>query len=76
MSSLSCRIIDYLEKGEQPFNAGSKALRYLEELTGGEAGVVILDSKGNYAAIYNTEAMPWAYHNGKITHGFWRGDSN
>ena len=73
LSSLTSRIVEYLRVGLSPIEAGEKGLRYLSEITGKQAGVVILNADGDYAAVYNTEAMPWALVSGdKVETGLWR----
>ncbi len=73
LTSLTTRIINNLEEGQDPYTAGRKALETLEKLTGGKAGAIILDKNGQHAAVYNTEAMPWALvKNNNIETGLWQ----
>lgn len=74
LSSLTSRIAWYLREGYDAVKAGWKALGELEEVAGGGAGVIIIDSNGGYAAVFDTEAMPWAVaaEGGVKDYGLWR----
>ncbi len=73
LASLTSRVVGYLEEGLAPESAGRRGLEVLSRLTGGEAGVIIIDSRGEYAAVFNTEAMPWAVvKDGIVEAGLWR----
>jgi len=37
-----------------------EGLDYMYQRVGGSGGAIALDTKGNYAAVFSTERMPWA----------------
>lgn len=72
VSNLASRVIRYLEEGSDPYTAGWRALDDLFRLTGGGAGLIILDGRGRHASVFNTEAMPWAVaFKGSVETGLW-----
>lgn len=55
--TLSRRAVDHLELGRDPQDAADLALEEFEELTGGLAGIIVMNRDGTTGSAFNTEAM-------------------
>jgi len=56
-----CRdAVGRLEMGTEPQTAADEAIAQLEDLTDGEAGVIVADRRGRVGLAYNTESMQTA----------------
>lgn len=58
---ISKRVCDFVATGLSAMAACEAAIRLLEERTGGEGGLISVDSRGQVGFAYNTRAMPCAY---------------
>lgn len=58
---ISKRVCDFVATGLSAQAACEAAIRLLEERTGGEGGLIAVDSRGQVGFAYNTKAMPHAY---------------
>lgn len=56
-STLTRRAVRHLETGYEAQEAADRAIEELAELTGSEAGVIVLDRNGNAGSAFNTDAM-------------------
>jgi L-asparaginase / beta-aspartyl-peptidase len=56
-STLTRRAVRHLESGYDAGEAADLAIEELAELTGSEAGVIVLDRNGNAGSAFNTDAM-------------------
>lgn len=59
-TTLTRRAVGYLEDGDGAQRAAERAVSDLAELTGEDAGVIVLDRDGNAGEAYNTDAMQTA----------------
>lgn len=55
--TLSRRAVDHLELGRDPQDAADLAIEECEELTGGSAGIIVMNRNGAVGSAFNTEAM-------------------
>lgn len=55
--TLSRRAVDHLELGRDPQDAADLAIEECEELTGGRAGIIVMNRDGTVGSAFNTEAM-------------------
>lgn len=55
--TLSRRAVDHLERGRDAEDAATLAIEEFEDLTGSEAGVIVMRNDGDAGAAYNTDAM-------------------
>lgn len=55
--TLSRRAVDHLELGRDPQAAAELAIEEFAELTGGLAGVIVMDNTGRVGSDWNTESM-------------------
>ncbi|WP_330630323.1 isoaspartyl peptidase/L-asparaginase [Halocatena halophila] len=55
--TLARRAVDHLELGRDPADAATLAIEELEDITGGLAGVIVMDRDGNAGSAFNTEMM-------------------
>lgn len=55
--TLSRRAVDHLELGRDPQDAADLAIEEYEELTGGKAGIIVMNRDGAVGSAFNTEAM-------------------
>lgn len=55
--TLARRAVDHLELGREPQAAAELAIEELEDLTGGKAGIIVMDPDGSVGRAYNTETM-------------------
>ncbi|RXN23416.1 isoaspartyl peptidase L-asparaginase [Labeo rohita] len=61
--------------GKTPEEASDLALTYMKERVDGLGGVVVVDSKGNYAARFSSKQMSWAAaQQGELHYGLYRGE--
>lgn len=58
-TTLTRRTCSYIEQGKQPQKAVEKALEFLEEKTGREAGLITVDKKGEIGIGFNSDEMVW-----------------
>lgn len=58
---ISKRVCDFVAAGLSAKAACEAAICLLEERTGGEGGLIAVDSRGQVGFAYNTKAMPLAY---------------
>jgi beta-aspartyl-peptidase (threonine type) len=55
--TLSRRAVDHLELGRDPQDAAELAIEECEELTGGTAGVIVLNHEGSVGSAFNSAEM-------------------
>ena len=55
--TLARRAVDHLEKGRDPQDAATLAIEEFEDLTGSEAGVIVMGNDGEHGSAYNSDAM-------------------
>lgn len=55
--TLARRAVDHLELGRDPQDAAELALEELEDLTGGQAGIIVMSPNGSVGRAFNTETM-------------------
>jgi beta-aspartyl-peptidase (threonine type) len=60
--TLSRRAVDHLELGRDPEAAAELAVEEFEDITGSEAGVIVMDADGRAGSAFNSEAMQTARH--------------
>ncbi|KAI2657846.1 Isoaspartyl peptidase/L-asparaginase [Labeo rohita] len=79
--TLSRLILFHMEQGmcykisKTPEEASDLALTYMKERVDGLGGVVVVDSKGNYAARFSSKQMSWAAaQQGELHYGLYRGE--
>ena len=58
--TLARRAVDHLELGRDPQEAAELAVEEFEDITGSEAGVVVMDAAGNAGSAFNAAAMQTA----------------
>jgi len=58
--TLARRAVDHLELGRDPKTAAELAVEEFEELTGSEAGVIVMDANGAAGSAFNSAAMQTA----------------
>ncbi len=58
--TLTRRAVRHLESGYDAQQAADRAIEEFAELTGSEAGVIVLDRDGNSGSAFNTDAMQTA----------------
>jgi len=54
-------VLDFLKEGADPQTAARQAIALLAQKTGGTAGLIIIDGRGNIGYARNTEHMPVAF---------------
>ncbi|MGA9402866.1 isoaspartyl peptidase/L-asparaginase [Haladaptatus sp.] len=59
-ATLTRRAVRHLESGYDAGEAADRAIEEFAELTGSEAGVIVLDRDGNSGSAFNTDAMQTA----------------
>jgi beta-aspartyl-peptidase (threonine type) len=55
--TLSRRAVDHLELGREPQDAADLAIEEFEELTGGTAGIIVMDPDGTAGSTFNSQEM-------------------
>jgi beta-aspartyl-peptidase (threonine type) len=55
--TLSRRAVDHLELGRDPQDAAELAIEECEELTGGTAGIIVMNHEGTVGSAFNSEEM-------------------
>jgi beta-aspartyl-peptidase (threonine type) len=55
--TLSRRAVDHLELGRDPQDAAELAIEECEELTGGTAGIIVMNRDGSVGSAFNSQAM-------------------
>ena len=55
--TLARRAVDHLEKGRDPQDAADLAIEEFEDLTGSEAGIIVMSNDGAHGSAYNSDAM-------------------
>jgi beta-aspartyl-peptidase (threonine type) len=60
--TLARRAVDHLELGRDPEEAAELAVEEFEDITGSEAGVVVMDAEGRAGSAFNSAAMQTARH--------------
>ncbi len=58
---ISKRVCDFVAAGLSAMSACEAAMRVLEERTGGDGGLIAIDTRGQVGLAFNTAAMPHAY---------------
>jgi isoaspartyl peptidase/L-asparaginase-like protein (Ntn-hydrolase superfamily) len=58
--TLARRAVDHLERGRDPQDAATLAIEEFDDLTGSEAGVVVMGNDGAHGSAYNSETMQTA----------------
>ena len=58
--TLARRAVDHLELGRDPQEAAELAVEEFEDITGSEAGVVVMDAEGRAGSAFNSAAMQTA----------------
>jgi len=58
--TLARRAVDHLELGRDPETAAELAVEEFEEITGSEAGVIVMDAEGEAGSAFNSAAMQTA----------------
>lgn len=62
--TLARRAVDHLERGRDPQDAADLAIEEFEDLTGSEAGVIVMGNDGAHGSAYNSDAMQTAMAEG------------
>ena len=62
--TLARRAVDHLERGRDPQAAADLAIEEFADLTGSEAGVIVMGNDGRYGSAYNSDAMQVALVDG------------
>ncbi|MCE4624252.1 MAG: isoaspartyl peptidase/L-asparaginase [Desulfurococcales archaeon] len=60
LAQLTGTAVSLLREGLRPGDAAWEALSRMRRLTGERGGLILVSKGGEYAAAFNTEAMPWA----------------
>jgi isoaspartyl peptidase/L-asparaginase-like protein (Ntn-hydrolase superfamily) len=63
--TLARRAVDHLERGRAPQAAADLAIEEFEDLTGSEAGVIVMGNDGRHGSAYNSDAMQVAVADGR-----------
>ncbi|MFC5972544.1 isoaspartyl peptidase/L-asparaginase [Halomarina salina] len=58
--TLARRAVDHLELGRDPQEAAELAIEEFEDITGSDAGVVVMDAEGRAGSAFNSDAMQTA----------------